>query len=132
MYKDGILLSNTERGDFENYLLQILPPNLFKFYFFDGEKISDFVFNSNKNSDFKDAFLKLCNLDTMEIIRDNFRRVSRTKANGSVEVLRNYEHCVEIDNINAGRISEAEEEYKEISNEILAVEDKLFALEKAY
>ena len=132
LYKDGVLLSNTERGDFENYLLQILPPNLFKFYFFDGEKISDFVFNSNKNSDFKDAFLKLCNLDTMEIIRDNFRRVSRTKANGSEEVLRNYEHCVEIDNINAGRIAEAEEEYKEISNEILAIEDKLFALEKAY
>lgn len=132
LYKDGVLLSNTECSDFESYLLQILPPNLFKFYFFDGEKISDFVFNSNKNSDFKDAFLKLCNLDTMEIIRDNFRRVSRTKANGSESALQHYEHCVEIDNINAGRISEAEEEYREITNEILAIEDRLFALEKAY
>lgn len=132
LYKNGILLSNTERGDFENYLLQILPPNLFKFYFFDGEKISDFIFNSNKNSDFKDAFLKLCNLDTMEIIRDNFRRVSRSKSSGDQTALQDYEHCVEIDNINAGRIEEAEEEYREITNEILAIEDKLFALEKAY
>lgn len=132
LYKNGILLSNTERADFENYLLQILPPNLFKFYFFDGEKISDFVFNSSKNSDFKEAFLKLCNLDTMEIIRDNFRRVSRTKANGSETILQHYEHCLDIDSINDGRIADAEEEYREISNEILSIEDRLFALEKAY
>ncbi len=132
LYKDAVLLSNTERSDFENYLLQILPPNLFKFYFFDGEKISDFVFNSSKNSDFKEAFLKLCNLDTMEIIRDNFRRVSRTKANGSETILQHYEHCLDIDSINDGRIADAEEEYREISNEILSIEDRLFALEKAY
>lgn len=132
LYKDGVQLSNTERGDFESYLLQILPPNLFKFYFFDGEKISDFIFNSNKNSDFKEAFLKLCNLDTMEIIRDNFRRVSRTKANGSETILQHYEYCLDVDNINNSRIADAEEEYREISNEILSIEDRLFALEKAY
>lgn len=132
LYKDGVQLSNTERSDFESYLLQILPPNLFKFYFFDGEKISDFIFNSNKNSDFKEAFLKLCNLDTMEIIRDNFRRVSRTKANGSETILQHYEYCLDIDNINDSRIADAEEEYREISNEILSIEDRLFALEKAY
>ena len=132
LYKDGVQLSNTERGDFESYLLQILPPNLFKFYFFDGEKISDFIFNSNKNSDFKEAFLKLCNLDTMEIIRDNFRRVSRTKANGSETILQHYEYCLDVDNINDSRIADAEEEYREISNEILSIEDRLFALEKAY
>ncbi len=132
LYKNGVQLSNTERGDFESYLLQILPPNLFKFYFFDGEKISDFIFNSNKNSDFKEAFLKLCNLDTMEIIRDNFRRVSRTKANGSETILQHYEYCLDVDNINDSRIADAEEEYREISNEILSIEDRLFALEKAY
>lgn len=56
IYKNGVALSEAERSDFESYLLQTLPPNLFRFYFFDGEKISDFVFNSSKNSDFKDAF----------------------------------------------------------------------------
>ena len=73
------MLSQTEKGDFESYLLQILPPNLFRFYFFDGEKISDFVFNNNNNSDFKNAFLKLCNLDTMEIIKENFKRLQITR-----------------------------------------------------
>ena len=53
VYKNGVVLSSYERSDFESYLLQMLPPNLFRFYFFDGERISDFVFNSNKNSVFR-------------------------------------------------------------------------------
>lgn len=132
VYKNGIILSATERSDFESYLLQLLPPNLFRFYFFDGEKISDFVFNSNKNSDFKEAFLKLCSLDTMEIIRDNFRRISRNKANGGEELSAEYDTCLEADNLVAQRIECAEDEYKDISNEMLLVDQKLAALEKTY
>jgi DNA sulfur modification protein DndD len=132
VYKNGVALSSSERSDFESYLLQMLPPNLFRFYFFDGEKISDFVFNSNKNSDFKEAFLKLCSLDTMEIIRENFRRISRNKANGSEDLSKEYDVCLEADNLIAQRVECAEDEYKDVSNEILLVEQKLAALEKTY
>ena len=132
VYKNGVALSSAERSDFESYLLQMLPPNLFRFYFFDGEKISDFVFNSNKNSDFKEAFLKLCSLDTMEIIRENFRRISRNKANGSEELSAEYDTCLEADNLIAQRVECAEDEYKDVSNEMLLVEQKLAALEKTY
>lgn len=132
VYKNGIPLSSAERSDFESYLLQMLPPNLFRFYFFDGEKISDFVFNSNKNSDFKEAFLKLCGLDTMEIIRENFRRISRTKANGSEEASTEYDLCFDADNLIAHRVDCAEEEYKDVSNEMLLIEQKLATLEKTY
>ena len=132
LYKDSALLSQTDKGDFENYLLQILPPNLFRFYFFDGERISDFVFNNNNNSDFKDAFLKLCNLDTMEIIKENFKRVSRAKTKGNNNVAYEYEKCIEADNLFADRVFAAEEEYKEITVEIAQIDDKLSSLEKAY
>ena len=132
VYKNGVALSSVERSDFESYLLQMLPPNLFRFYFFDGEKISDFVFNSNKNSDFKEAFLKLCGLDTMEIIRENFRRISRNQANGSEELSKEYDVCLEADNLIAQRVECAEDEYKDVSNEMLLVEQKLVALEKTY
>ena len=132
VYKDGVALSSVERSDFESYLLQMLPPNLFRFYFFDGEKISDFVFNSNKNSDFKEAFLKLCGLDTMEIIRENFRRISRNQANGSEDLSKEYDVCLEADNLIAQRVECAEDEYKDVSNEMLLVEQKLAALEKTY
>lgn len=132
IHKNGVPLSETERSDFESYLLQTLPPNLFRFYFFDGEKISDFVFNSSKNSDFKDAFLKLCGLDTMEIIRENFRRISRSKASGSEELAREYDQSLEADNLIAQRIERAEEEHGEISNDIILIDQRLSALEKTY
>ena len=132
VFKDGTVLSETEKSDFESYLLQMLPPNLFRFYFFDGEKISDFVFNSNKNSDFKDAFLKLCSLDTMEIIRENFRRISRSKAKGTMALSAEYDRCLEADNLIAQRVECAEEEYREVSNEILIIDQRLLSLEKAY
>lgn len=132
LYKDGVIVSENEKSDFESYLLQLLPPNLFRFYFFDGEKISDFVFNSSKNSDFKDAFLKLCNLDTMEIIRENFRRISRAKAKGSVDIAQEYDRCLAEDNLRATRVSCAEEDYQEVLDEIAQIDEELATLEKVY
>lgn len=131
LYKDDAILSQTEKSDFESFLLQMLPPNLFRFYFFDGERISDFVF-SNKNSDFKEAFLKLCNLDTMEIIQDNFRRISRGKTRDGDNIAQEYERCLETDNLLADRVSAAEDDYKEIAKEIAETDDQLASLEKEY
>lgn len=132
VYKDGVLLENGEKSDFENYLLQLLPPNMFKFYFFDGEKISDFIFNGNKDTDFKDAFLKLCNLDTMEIIRDNFKRITRSKNKGTNGIEEAYDRCFEEDTLMTDRVAYAEDEYNQISRQIAAVDDQLVALEKEY
>lgn len=130
--KDGEIVSETEKSDFESFLLQTLPPNLFKFYFFDGEKISDFIFDGNKNTDFKEAFLKLCNLDTMEIIRDNFRRISRNKSKDGLGISEEYEKCLSDDNLLAERITSAEEDYREIASEIAVIDDQLASLEKVY
>ena len=132
LYKDGTSVSENEKSDFESFLLQMLPPNLFRFYFFDGEKISDFIFNGNKNSDFKEAFLKLCNLDTMEIIRENFRRISRTKAKDGANVSQEYDKCLAEDNLNATRVSCIEDKYKEIISDIAQIDDELAMLEKTY
>lgn len=132
VYREGELLDLTERGDFESYILHLLPPNLFRFYFFDGERLSDFVFNGNKDSDFRDAFLKLCNLDTMEIIRSNFRRISRGAAQDSEMSASEYETCLRDDVLAQSRIDAAQEEYSEYSNEIHNIDESLAVLEKAY
>ena len=132
LLKDNEPVNETEKSDFESFLLQTLPPNLFKFYFFDGEKISDFIFNGNKNTDFKEAFLKLCNLDTMEIIRDNFRRISRNQSKDGIDFSEEYENCLSEDNLLAERIVSAEEDYKEIASEIAVIDDQLASLEKVY
>lgn len=132
VYREGELLNLTERGDFESYILHLLPPNLFRFYFFDGERLSDFVFNGNKDSDFREAFLKLCNLDTMEIIRSNFRRISRGAAQDSEMSASEYETCLRDDVLAQGRIDAAQEEYNEYSNEIHNIDESLAVLEKVY
>lgn len=132
LLKDNEPVNETEKSDFESFLLQTLPPNLFKFYFFDGEKISDFIFNGNKNTDFKEAFLKLCNLDTMEIIRDNFRRISRNQSKDGIDLSEEYENCLSEDNLLSERIISAEEDYKEIASEIAVIDDQLASLEKVY
>ena len=132
VYRKGELLDLTERGDFESYILHLLPPNLFRFYFFDGERLSDFVFNGNKDSDFREAFLKLCNLDTMEIIRSNFRRISRGAAQDSEMSASEYETCLQDDVLAQSRIDAAQEEYNEYSNEIHNIDESLAVLEKAY
>lgn len=132
VFKEGKALSLTEKGDFENYILHLLPPNLFRFYFFDGERLSDFVFNGNKDSDFRESFLKLCNLDTMEIIRSNFKRISRGIAQDGDQFESEYDSCKNDDNLAQERIDSAEEEYAEISNEIQNIDESLALLEKAY
>lgn len=132
VYKDHNILSETEKSDFESYLLQTLPPNLFRFYFFDGERISDFVFNGGKNSDFKDAFLKLCSLDTIEIIRENFQRISRSRNADGMEISAEYDRCLEADKILAQRVEYVEEKCREISDEIQIIDEKLAQLEKLY
>ena len=132
VHKNDEMLSETEKSDFESYLLHLLPPNLFRFYFFDGEKIGDFVFSGNKNTDFKDAFLKLCNLDTMEIIRDNFRRISKGKSNEGSDVADRYYDLVKASHTLTEKIEDAEKNRESITYEIINIDEQLTVLEKEY
>jgi len=73
--KDGKVLAEDDMIFFQNYLFTILPPNLFDFFFFDGEQIADFFTSNNYNTYIKNALLTLCSFDTFELIRkfsDNY------------------------------------------------------------
>lgn len=72
--KNGEYIIGTEENDFENYLLSIIPPDMFNFYFFDGESIAEFFLGAEGNKNFRNAFLKLYGLDTLSIMIDNFSR----------------------------------------------------------
>lgn len=72
--KNDELILGTEEDDFINYLLSIIPPDMFNFYFFDGESIADFFLGTDGNKNFRNAFLKLYGLDTLSIMIDNFNR----------------------------------------------------------
>ncbi|MEI6820559.1 MAG: AAA family ATPase [Bacteroidota bacterium] len=67
-YKDKQLDSD-DIVFFNNYLFNELPPNLFDYFFFDGEEVAKFFASNNYNSYLKNAFLTLCSLDTFELIK---------------------------------------------------------------
>ena len=62
-------LSARDRDYFENYLFTIIPPNMFEFFFFDGEEISNFFSDSAYNAYIKKAVLTLCGYDTFSLIK---------------------------------------------------------------
>lgn len=82
--KNGGLILGQEEDDFINYLLSIIPPDMFNFYFFDGESIAEFFLGADGNKNFRNAFLKLYGLDTLSIMVDNFaRNIKKTDAKKS-------------------------------------------------
>lgn len=83
IYKNDILLDESEKADFTNYLLSIIPPDMFNFYFFDGESIADFFLGNNGDKNFKNAFLKLYGLDTLSLMVDNFNRYNKKRNNSN-------------------------------------------------
>lgn len=85
--KNKKALSPLEIEDFEKFVTQVIPPELFNLYFFDGEKIADFFLDDGGNHRLKNAFLTLCGYDTFEVMSKNFHRISSSlpQKNGVVE-----------------------------------------------
>ena len=88
--KNDIELTAEEIADFDKFLLNIIPPELFNLYFFDGEKIADFFLDEGSNARIKAAFLTLCGYDTFEIMSKNFKRLSLANSGSSASALSEY------------------------------------------
>lgn len=119
--KNGLLILGQEEDDFINYLLSIIPPDMFNFYFFDGESIAEFFLGADGNKNFRNAFLKLYGLDTLSIMVENFNR-----------------HIKKSDSQRSGydKFLEAKKEletqaqiYESLKNEILEIENKIDLLQ---
>lgn len=87
VYKDGDLLTPEQMQDFDNYLMQIIPPALFNFHFFDGEKVSNFVFDSANGQAFRKAFLQICGLDTFDLLEEQLQYNTRSPKGDSQNLI---------------------------------------------
>lgn len=87
VYKDGDLLTTEQMQDFDNYLMQMIPPALFNFHFFDGEKVSNFVFDRENGQAFRKAFLQICGLDTFDLIEEQLQHNTRTAKGDSQSII---------------------------------------------
>lgn len=132
IYRNDIPLDETEKSDFQSYLLQLIPPDMFRFYFFDGESIGNFVFNGVRNTDFRNAFLKLCGLDTMDIIHENLLRLSNSRKKDLTGAFEAYQVVANEFNQAQNDLIGAIAARKTIQDNIVALDEELAVLEHNY
>ncbi len=124
IFNDDKALKNNEIVFFQNYLFTILPPNLFDFFFFDGEEIADFFASNSYNLYIKKAILSICSFDTFEIIRkfsDNYIDNSFEEDENIILLYEDIKNKIEKIELN---IIESEEEIYNIKNEIYKIIDR--------
>lgn len=131
IFKNGIELDEEEQSDFDNYLLNIIPPELFDMFFFDGEQIADYFLGDDGSEKVRNAFMILCGYDTFDIIERNFRRITYGKkgtvVNGTEYLdLRNQKEELERE------LSKLNEEVSDIQDSIDIYKAGLVKLDKAY
>lgn len=129
--KNGSLIIRQEEEDFINYLLSIIPPDMFNFYFFDGESIAEFFLGTDGNKNFRNAFLKLYGLDTLSIMVENFARnikkadTKNSSYNSFLEARKNYEQEEKL-------LLELQEEIVNIENKIDLCKIQIHSLQVNY
>lgn len=129
--KNGYGLDRESSVDFSNYLLSIIPPDMFNFYFFDGESIADFFLGSDGTKNFKNAFLKLYGLDTLSLMVENFSRTLK-RSGGSSSAYETYQEITAKTKEQVALLEHYEEEKKELINQLNVLEMRLQALKEDY
>ena len=129
--KNGEELTKESTADFEKFLLNIVPPELFNLYFFDGEKIADFFLEEGSNARIKNAFLTLCGYDTFEIMSKNFKRVASVSESSDL-ALKEYMEAKEFLEESKEKLHKANVELNDCLLEIANTEFEIKALDEAY
>ena len=131
VWKNEEELSSEEISDFENYLLNLIPPELFELYFFDGEQIADFFLENSGNERVKQAFLTLCGYDTFDILLKNFKRINKGNATED-NILKQYLDAEDVLYMAEKSCKRCKDEIEECHNEIEIKTSELKALEEKY
>ena len=89
VWQNGHQLEEDELLNFQNYLIHLIPPDMLKLYFFDGEKITDYFFG-NKEVNIRDALMALSGNDTFDILYDQVKRVLKISESAQNDVAHEY------------------------------------------
>lgn len=127
--KNGDDLSIEEIADFEKYLFNAIPPELFNLYFFDGERIADFFLESEGTKHLKDAFLTLCGYDVFDIMQANFKRVAAANSKTEYDI-ETYTKAKDIYQNTEETLEKAADKLQECKNEIENCDISILELEK--
>ncbi|ERI94636.1 DNA sulfur modification protein DndD [Clostridiales bacterium oral taxon 876 str. F0540] len=84
--KNGTILKGEAENYFQNYLTSLIPPNLFDFFFFDGEELTDSFIGRSASTHLKESILQLSNYDTLDILKKYLLQYQRSSALSSNEL----------------------------------------------
>lgn len=129
--KDGMMLDKENLVDFNNYLLSIIPPDMFNFYFFDGEAIAEFFLGTEGKKNFRNAFLKLYGLDTLSLMVENFERYFKKKG-GTDAVQDQYQNAKRALETIQDKIAEEKRKKTELEEQVDLIEISLQTLQSDY
>ena len=130
---DGRTLSEQELSYFQNYLQSIVPPDLFEFFFFDGEEVGSLFSTRSYNTYVRNAVYVLCGLDIYEIIRKYTREYAGKASNeDEAKILKEYERIKNaVESADKARES-AVIEIESLQRELDQTETDLIELETAF
>lgn len=117
VYKNNALLESEELSNFQNYLLHLIPPDMLKLYFFDGEKIADYFMSSN-GVNIHDALMILSGNDTFDILYENVSRVLKISENVQVSAAKEYLEAKQLAESIVSRCKQLEQEIDSYGQEI--------------
>lgn len=90
--KNNHLLCDQDLTDFQNFLLNLIPPTLLKLCFFDGERIAEYLLDDQKNN-VRDALMILSGHDTFDIMHTNVKKVFAASELEEDTATREYLRC---------------------------------------
>lgn len=74
VWKNSKQINDEDLAMFQNYLIHLIPPEMLKLYFFDGEKIADYFLGEQKIN-IRESLMILSGNDTFDILHDNLKRI---------------------------------------------------------
>ena len=87
--QNGVALDEEGLANFQKFLVHLIPPELLKLYFFDGEKVADY-FLGNHEVNIRDALMVLSGNDTFDLLYDNVRRVLKLSSGNNADSAKEY------------------------------------------
>lgn len=130
VFQNDKVLEEDELYNFQNYLIHLIPPDLLKLYFFDGEKIADY-FLGDQTINIQEALMTLSGNDTFEIIYDNIKRFL-SRSNSSSDVAQSYLYAkndlAEVQN----QVRKTKDQLESKINEAESIKSDILQMENEY
>lgn len=132
VFKNGHQLDEVGLSDFDNFLLSLIPPELFNLFFFDGEQIADYFLAEGEKQRLKNAFMVLCGFDTLDIMEKNFRRLVYGKKNSESKIQNAYFEYKDAYANSVEALKAAEVSLYKLNDQIEHINYEISELEKQY